>query len=59
MNVVAHLQTRFGRDEQGKYLLRYAVVVAVVCLAGFLVFSTLGQEFAHKVWALGDKIADA
>ena len=59
MNVLAHLETRVRRDERGKYLLRYAVIVAVVCLAGFLVFTTLGQEFAHKVWALGDKIAGA
>ena len=59
MNVLAQLQRRFGHDEGGKYLLRYAVVLAVVCLAGFLVFTTVGQEFAHKVWDLGDKIAGA
>ena len=59
MNVLAHLQAPARRDEGGKYLLGYAVVVAVVFLAGLLVFTTVGQEFAHKVWALGDKIAGA
>ena len=59
MILLVHLQTRFRQDERGKYLLRYAVVVGAVCLAGFLAFTTVGQAFAHRVWALGDKIAGA
>jgi hypothetical protein len=48
-----------GRDERGAYLLRYAVIIGVLCFACFLAFTTVGQEFAEKVWALGDKIARA
>ena len=59
MNLLAHVRTQFAQDERGKYLLGYAVVVAAVCLAGFLAFTTVGQDFAHRVWALGDKIAGA
>ena len=59
MNLLARIQTQFRQDECGKYLMRYAVVVAAVCLAGFFAFTTVGQEFAHRVWALGDKIAGA
>ena len=59
MNLLAHVPPQFPHDEGGKYLVRYAIVVAAVCLAGFVVFTTVGQEFAHKVWALGDQIAGA
>ncbi len=46
-------------DEHGRYLLRYAVVLGAICLACFLAFTTVGQEFVDRVWALGDKIAGA
>ncbi len=59
MDDLAHLLFRSTGDERGAYLLRYAVVIALACFAGILAFTTVGQEFVERVWALGDKIARA
>ncbi len=59
MNKLAHLPFRLVPDERGSGLFRYAVIIALACLVCLLAFTTVGQEFAEKVWALGDKIAEA
>ena len=59
MDILTHLPFRVVRDERGAYLFRYAVIIGLVGLAGFLTFTTVGQEFAERVWALGNKIANA
>ena len=59
MEILAHLPFRPVRDERGVALFRYLVIIALACLICFLAFTTVGQEFAERVWALGDKIAEA
>ena len=59
MEILAHLPSRLVRDERGVGIFRYLVIIGVACLVCFLAFTTVGQEFAERVWALGDKIADA
>ena len=46
-------------DERGVALFRYAVIIGLACLVCILAFTTVGQDFDERVWALGDKIADA
>ena len=59
MEILAHLPFPAVRDERGVALFRYVVIIGLACLICFLAFTTVGQEFAERVWALGDKIADA
>ena len=46
-------------DERGAYLLRYAVIIALLAIGCFLAFTTVGQDAVHRIWALGDKITQA
>jgi Flp pilus assembly pilin Flp len=59
MDLSARLPSRLVRDERGVALFRYGVIIALAFLVCFLAFTTVGQDFAERVWALGDKIADA
>jgi hypothetical protein len=46
-------------DERGAYLLRYAVIVAVLVVGCFVAFNTVGQEAVHRIWSLGQRIGGA
>ncbi|HEX2048383.1 MAG TPA: hypothetical protein VHF27_11490 [Acidimicrobiales bacterium] len=59
VETLTSLPTRPVRDERGVALFRYAVIIGLACLACLLAFTTVGQEFVERVWALGDKIARA
>ncbi len=59
MEILAYLWCRSVTDERGVALFRYAVIIGLACLACFLAFTTVGQEFVERVWAIGDKIAGA
>ncbi len=56
---MAALPSRLVRDQRGVALFRYAVIIGLAFLVCFVAFTTVGQDFAERVWALGDKIAGA
>ncbi|MDQ3896097.1 MAG: hypothetical protein M3326_02405 [Actinomycetota bacterium] len=54
-----HVRVRVVADERGAYLFRYAVIIALVALGCVLAFTTVGQDAVARIWALGEKIAQA
>ena len=59
MDVARSLILRVVPDERGAYLFRYAVIVALLVAGCFLAFTTVGQDAIDKIWAIGEKIAQA
>ena len=59
MDVARSLVLRAVPDERGAYLFRYAVIIALFAAACFLAFTTVGQDAIDRIWALGEKIAQA
>ncbi len=60
MNVFhLRLDLRLGKDERGAFLWRYALIIAVFAIGCFAAFTTVGEEAVNRIWALGERIAQA
>ena len=59
MDIFRRIPFPSSTDERGAYLFRYAVIIALFAIGCFLAFTTVGQDAVHRIWALGDRIAQA
>ena len=59
MNVLRQPREPVGTDERGAVLWPYALVVAALAIGCILAFTTVGEDLVHRIWALGERIAQA